>query len=136
MLQFNVALNEVISKIESAECVFVKCSKPNENSFNNQFVSNVAVKQIREAGLIEYARTRKFNFPIKLDFDAFLKRFNVLAKPFLNASAGVSVPKKDACFKLLQQHAIRNFRIGQTKVFLKYEDLDLLDKDFYFLFTF
>jgi chitin synthase len=127
LLQFNVALNEVISKIESSEPVFVKCIKPNENSFSNQFVSNVAVKQIRDAGLIEYARTRKFNFPLKVEFDAFVKRYQALAKA-LNLSTDVLSPK-EVCFKIMQSYAVRNFRLGATKVFIKYEELDALDKE-------
>jgi myosin heavy subunit len=127
LLQFNVALNEVISKIESAEPVFVKCIKPNENSFSNQFVSNVAVKQIRDAGLIEYARTRKFNFPLKIEYDAFLRRFSLLAKA-LSLSVDV-MPIKDICFKIMQSFAVRNFRLGATKVFIKYEEVDALDKE-------
>jgi chitin synthase len=126
LLQFNVALNEVISKIENCEPVFIKCIKPNENSFSNQFVSNVAVKQIRDAGLIEYARIRKFNYPLKFDFDCFLKRFGLLTKS-LHLPAEMN--PKDACFKILQSFSIRNFRIGSTKVFIKYEELDLLDKE-------
>ena len=120
LLQFNVALNEVISKIESAEPVFVKCIKPNENSFSNQFVSNVAVKQIRDAGLIEYARTRKFNLPLKIDYDVFVRRYGALAKA-LSLSVDV-MPVKDICFKIMQTFAVRNFRLGATKVFVKYEE--------------
>ena len=127
LLQFNVALNEVISKIESAEPVFVKCIKPNENSFSNQFVSNVAVKQIRDAGLIEYARTRKFNFPLKIDYETFVRRYGLLAKA-LSLSVDV-MPAKDICFKIMQTFAVRNFRLGATKVFVKYEEVDALDKE-------
>ena len=122
-----MALNEVISKIESAEPVFVKCIKPNENSFSNQFVSNVAVKQIRDAGLIEYARTRKFNFPLKIDYDVFVRRYGTLAKA-LSLSVDV-MPVKDICFKIMQTFAVRNFRLGATKVFVKYEEVDALDKE-------
>lgn len=71
---FNAALNEIIAKIEYARPVFIKCVKPNENSFSTQFVASVAAKQVRELGLVEYARVRKLNYPVKIDFAPFLKR--------------------------------------------------------------
>ena len=50
----------------------------------------------------------------------------MLAKS-LNLPAGMT--PKDACFKILQSFSIRNFRIGSTRVFIKYEELDTLDKE-------
>lgn len=72
---FLASLNEIITKIEYSRPVFVKCIKPNENSFSTQFVSAVVAKQIRELGLVEYARVRKLNYPVKIEFAPFLKRF-------------------------------------------------------------
>lgn len=52
-----------------------RCIKPNENSFSNQFVSNVVHKQIRDSGMVEFSRVRKFNYSIKFEFANLLNRF-------------------------------------------------------------
>jgi myosin heavy subunit len=81
----------------------------------------VTVKQIRDACLIEYAGTPQFNFPLKKEYDAFLRRFSLLAKA-LSLSVDV-MPIKDICLKIMQSSAVRNFRLGATKVFIKYEEI-------------
>ncbi len=130
LIYFNVSLNEIISIVENAKPVFVKCIKPNENSFSNQFVSTIAIRQVRDAGLVEYARVRKFNYPVKLDFRIFLSRFENLAKMNgLNMETANNFNVKEVCIRVLQQSGIRNFRIGANKIFLKNEDLDILERD-------
>lgn len=130
---FSVALNEIIAKIEYAKPVFIECIKPNENSFSTQFVASVAAKQIRELGLIEYARVRKLNYPVKIDFGLFLKRFEKLGRSYGVNSIGAA-NAKEACIHVLQMSAIRNYRVGINKVrfsnrfymFIKLFDLLLL----------
>ena len=74
LLHFSVSLNEIVSKIENAKPVFIRCIKPNENSFSNQFVSSVVHKQVRDSGLVEFSRVRKFNYSIKFEFAQLLNR--------------------------------------------------------------
>jgi myosin heavy subunit len=74
LVYFNVSISELIAKIEFAKPVFIKCIKPNENSFSSQFVAQIAGKQIRESGLVEFARVRKLNYPVKIEFGLFVKR--------------------------------------------------------------
>ena len=82
LVHFGVALNELIGKLEQARPVFVRCLKPNENSFSNQFVANIAIKQVRESGMVEYARVRKFNYAHKIDFALFVRHFDRLVASF------------------------------------------------------
>ncbi|CAF0706559.1 unnamed protein product [Brachionus calyciflorus] len=127
LVYFNVSLNEIISKIENSKTHFIRCIKPNENSFSNQFVSNIAFKQIRDGGLVEYARVRKLNYPVKIDFYTFIKRFEKLAISFGITQQNSNA--KEACIKLLQCVGLRNYRIGVSKVFIKNEELDVIEKD-------
>jgi myosin heavy subunit len=69
-----VALNELISKIENSRPVFIRCIKPNENSFSNQFISSIVLKQVKDTSLVEYARVRKLNYQIKMDYFLFVKK--------------------------------------------------------------
>lgn len=47
IISYDVSLNELVGKIESACPVFVYCMKPNENSFSNQCISDVLLKQVK-----------------------------------------------------------------------------------------
>ncbi len=47
IISYDVSLGELVGKIESSNPVFVYCVKPNENSFSNQCVSDVLLKQVK-----------------------------------------------------------------------------------------
>lgn len=115
LMCFTASLNEIIAKLEYSKPVFIECVKPNENSFSTQFVSSVVAKQIRELGLIEYARVRKLNYPVKIEFGPFLKRFEKLARMY-GISLNSAVNLKEASLRLLQMSGAKNYRVGITKV--------------------
>jgi myosin heavy subunit len=57
------------------EFKFKRCIKPNENSFSTQFVLNVAIKQIKDSGLVEYSKVKRMNYTNKIEFYLFAKRY-------------------------------------------------------------
>jgi chitin synthase len=123
IVYFGTALNDIIAKIESSKPVFVHCIKPNENSFSNQVNSDIMNKQIKSAGLVEFARIRKFNPSLKIDFGDLLSRFSRLAR-------SLDIPhvyQKEAIAALMQSTGIRHYRLGPSKIFFAYEDLDRLE---------
>ena len=125
IINFSVSLNEIISNIENSRPVFIKCIKPNENSFSNQVAINTLNSQVRHSGMVEYARIQKYNPSLKFDFIYLLNRFERLTASYKIQMNNMYA--KDAVIKLLQASGIRNFRIGVSKVFMKHEDLDILE---------
>ncbi len=89
--------------------------KPNENSFSTQVVSNTLLNQIKNSGLVEFARVRKYNLSLKLDFFYLLNRFSKLASSY-NIKSGDKAHARESVIKLLQLSDIRQFRIGSTRV--------------------
>jgi hypothetical protein len=73
--EYEYSLKDFIIKLLLINKFFPqRCIKPNENSFSNQFVSTVVFKQIRDSGLVEFSRVRKFNYSIKIEFSNLLNR--------------------------------------------------------------
>lgn len=66
---------------------------------------------------------RKFNPSLLLDFHYLINRFSRLIS---SAQIPVTYPK-EALTRLFQTVGIRHYRLGSTKVFLSYEDLDILE---------
>jgi len=123
VIQFDAALSEIIGKIDNVETAFVYCIKPNESNFSNQISTDVLSKQVQNAGLVEFTRVRKFNPSLLLDFHYLINRFSRLIS---SAQIPVTYPK-EALTRLFQTVGIRHYRLGSTKVFLSYEDLDILE---------
>jgi hypothetical protein len=73
--QFKQQLSELMETLNATSPHFIRCMKPNDKKVGNLFTAGRMVDQLRYAGLVEVCRIRKLGYPVRRDFDTFLKRY-------------------------------------------------------------
>eukprot|EP00054_Salpingoeca_dolichothecata_P019795 m.123420 g.123420 ORF g.123420 m.123420 type:complete len:1850 (+) comp23389_c0_seq2:1097-6646(+) len=129
---FKNSLADLMTKMMAATPHFVRCVKPNSNAVPTDFDAEKVGTQLKYAGVLETVRIRRDGYPVRLPFEEFVTRYQVLAFPMT-----MEIPEKDCCaaaVKILatggiesasREHntgkkATKSWEIGKSKVFLKY----------------
>lgn len=113
--QFKTQLSTLMDTLNATYPHFVRCMKPNSLKRGSVFQSPMMLAQLRYAGLLEVCRIRKLGFPIRRDFDAFLKRYACIFPGV--ASIELLLSKLTETQKLTDGQWAK----GSSKVFLKTE---------------
>mmetsp|Transcript_1384 Transcript_1384/g.1840 ORF Transcript_1384/g.1840 Transcript_1384/m.1840 type:complete len:1250 (-) Transcript_1384:96-3845(-) len=121
--QFRKQLGSLITKLEACQPHFVRCIKPNEEKSAEFFHSTKCLQQLRHAGMLETIRIRDQGYALRETHELFHRRFRVLA------------PNAKDCKELVSQIAhlfgledASQWQIGRTKVFLRRDMAELLDR--------
>lgn len=61
----------------------------------------------------------------RISYSDFVKRYSILANPFKSGHLPAS---KEACAEILQKLGLKNWKIGKTKIFLKYYHAEQLTR--------
>jgi myosin heavy subunit len=80
--------------------------------------------QLKHTGVLETTKIRRLGYSNRIIFNEFVKRYSVLLWPF---GANVS-QTKETCKEMLEQLGFKNWKIGKTKVFLKYYHAEQLTR--------
>ncbi len=70
------SLSELIEKIGTCKPYFIRCIKPNSKQ-DTTFVDSFVIKQLRYCSIIYLCKIRKSGFPYRIQFDDFLKWFEI-----------------------------------------------------------
>jgi myosin-3 len=75
-------------------------------------------------GVLETTKIRRLGYSNRVNFNEFVKRYAVLLWPL-----GAQVPQtKDTCKEMLEKLGFKNWKLGKTKVFLKYYHAEQLTR--------
>lgn len=80
--------------------------------------------QLKYTGVLETTKIRRLGFSNRISYQDFIKRYSILInplKPHLPAT-------KESCAEILQKLSLKNWKIGKTKVFLKYYHAEQLTR--------
>lgn len=75
-------------------------------------------------GMLETTRIRREGYSFRPSFDDFMERFGILA---YGPSSRVQ-PSVETCRTVLSKSGVAGWLVGRTKVFLKYWQVEALDK--------
>jgi len=117
-MKFKLQLTELMSTINTTCPHFVRCIKPNSEKVANYFDSAMVLSQLQYAGVLQVCTIRKVGFPIRLEFDAFLKQYG----PISNSSSIETL-----CETLVNKSILTDWSMGLTKVFLRNSQLATLE---------
>lgn len=129
-LQFKTSLDELMKTLLTCNPFFVRCVKPNDMKKPNCFDDELCVRQLRYSGMLETARIRAMGFPIRHTFREFVHRYRLLAPHIAIATNSMTDYReltKKMCASLLKSSS--NYQLGQTKVFLKYDQDSYLEAE-------
>lgn len=121
--QFRKQLNSLMSRLETCEPHFIRCIKPNDAKLAGLFNSRKCLDQLRYAGMLETIRIRNQGYALREPHDAFFQRFRVLCPSATDC--------KDLVLKISRLFGLQDtsqWQLGHTKVFLRRELADLLER--------
>mmetsp|Transcript_28296 Transcript_28296/g.65180 ORF Transcript_28296/g.65180 Transcript_28296/m.65180 type:complete len:1554 (+) Transcript_28296:189-4850(+) len=124
--QFKSQLALLMTNINATDPHFVRCINPNGEKKAMVFERVNVLKQLRCGGVIEAVRMARDRFPCRYPHEQFLFGFCCLV-PQLQKETG---PAHGRVNKLLQnlQVPADQVKVGKTKVFLRREVVDVLEK--------
>lgn len=73
--KFRQQIKELMSELNSSDCHFIRCIKPNEQKQKNSFVGQLVLQQIRYMGVVDSIKIRKESFPVRIVFFKFFQKF-------------------------------------------------------------
>ncbi|KAI3645648.1 hypothetical protein MP228_008576 [Amoeboaphelidium protococcarum] len=117
--------NQLISLVNTLGATtphYVRCIKPNWEKKAFVFDPELTLAQLRYAGMMETIKIRKIGFPLRFQYELVVNKFRFLIPDSAHGNV------RDACLKLMNALKIepKNYKLGQTKLFLKQQALDKL----------
>lgn len=107
--KFRMNMQDLMDELNSCECNFVRCIKPNEVKRKDFWVSDLALKQIRYLGVLDSIKVRKDSLPIRKNYKEFYSKYQDLDDisdqrniPFLK----LATMKPD--FKTMSKNAVKS----------------------------
>ena len=113
------------SLLRTTEPHFIRCVKPNHQKVGGIFDGQLALRQLRYAGLFEAIRIRKSGYAYRATFKTFANSYQILVTGLSKKRQGGEVDDAEASRTILEQaslegHIEREFwHVGTTRVFLK-----------------
>ncbi|XP_014744616.1 PREDICTED: unconventional myosin-XVB-like, partial [Sturnus vulgaris] len=124
--KFQQSLQDLTAKLRGSHAFFIRCITPNPRKLPNIFDVEYVKCQLRHSGILEAIHIQKEGFPVRLPFQSFLARYGLLAGGRLGSSE-----QRAGCAAVLA-HVLGSpsdlYQIGVTKVFLKEEARQLLER--------
>ncbi|KAL2297686.1 hypothetical protein Nmel_016240 [Mimus melanotis] len=124
--KFQQSLQDLTARLRGSHAFFIRCITPNPRKLSNIFDVEYVNCQLRHSGILEAIHIQKEGFPVRLPFQSFLARYGPLAGGRLS-----SWEQREGCAAVLA-HVLGSpsdlYQIGVTKVFLKEEARQLLER--------
>ncbi|KAK6940706.1 Myosin head, motor domain [Dillenia turbinata] len=122
--RFKLQLQQLIDTLNLTEPNFIRCVKPNNSLSPLIFERADVMRQLRCGGVLEAIRISCAGYPTRITFFEFLKRFGVLGSEVFKES---SENEKIACERIMEKMGLKDFQIGETKIFLGAGQTAMLD---------
>ncbi|CRL00551.1 CLUMA_CG013811, isoform B [Clunio marinus] len=124
-LQFKNSLEALMKTLLACQPSFVRCIKPNELQKPHILDKSLCLRQLRYSGMMETAKIRKAGYAIRYSYKDFVNRYRFLAKG-ITIKTDVRAAATKICTEALS--SIPTFALGRTKIFLKEEHDEHLEK--------
>jgi myosin heavy subunit len=118
--EFRKSLNNLITKIKKCNQHYVRCIKPNNTDTKNNFVRKRVYEQLNYNGVLETIKIYQNGYPIRFKYNEFYEKYH----PIFN-----NEKRKENIIELLGKST--KFQLGETKVFIKNELFEELEKKNY-----
>ena len=122
--QFRKSLEWLMAKLCSANPHFIRCIKPNPNKLPNTFQCDFVAAQLGYTGTLETVRVRREGYSYRPLFSEFVEIYSPISYPFLERVK----PNGNVCLNILAKAGLAEFKIGRSKIFLKYYHQDQLNR--------
>lgn len=76
--KFRQQIKTLMEELNSCECHFIRCIKPNETKSPETFIPALTLQQIKYMGILDTIKVRKDSFPVRRLYKNFYKRYEEL----------------------------------------------------------
>jgi myosin heavy subunit len=126
--KFRQNMEELMVELNSCECNFVRCIKPNEAKKADFWVPELALKQIRYLGVLDSIKVRRESLPIRKSYREFYSKYQDLDDlsdhrnvPFLrlvNMNPDFKTMAKNAVKSAMKEQSPEDVLFGTYRVFM------------------
>ena len=135
--QFRNQLIGLVNNLRQTEPHFIRCVKPNHEKLPSIFTGELALRQLRYAGLFEAIRIRKSGYAYRVTHDVFANMYSILCEDILPLRRSKSITSKEQCDRIFKSLVTKNkfppsagvWQVAKTRVFIKTNQLrTILDR--------
>lgn len=113
---FKASLLDLAKRLGACEPHFIRCLKPNAQQKAQVWDKELVTRQLLYSGVLETVKIRKKGYSYRLPFGDFVARHKIISFDYNDNPE----PTEANCKKILDDAGIQDYRMGKTKVFLKY----------------
>ena len=116
---------------------YIRCIKPNRESVPDHFDASYITDQLRCSGVMETIRVACAGYPCRRSFDQIIARYSILCSRHAGKRDPVShqlskhqntvINEVEHVRSILEAANINGYKMGKTKVFLRYDDANRLE---------
>ena len=121
---FKGSLEDLMEMLNAATPHFVRCIKPNMTKAAKVFDAPMVQKQLNYTGVLETTKIRQNGYPLRVTFADFCDRYRDVCIPATyKLHSGLH---ESSALRILQTADLHGWGKGKTKMFLKYEHVNVL----------
>eukprot|EP00002_Diphylleia_rotans_P003697 TRINITY_DN1257_c0_g1_i4.p1 TRINITY_DN1257_c0_g1~~TRINITY_DN1257_c0_g1_i4.p1 ORF type:complete len:1853 (-),score=344.06 TRINITY_DN1257_c0_g1_i4:249-5807(-) len=126
-IKFKEQVDNLMKLVHESNCHYLRCIRPNEFKKAEVFNDALVLKQLKYSGMLSTIELRRAGYPIRLTFDAFVKRYKVI---FPSHAIKWTAPAKAICDEMLSILDNRKgmYQLGKSMVFLRYQEQEVLER--------
>ena len=76
--KFRSQMKNLMNELESCDCHFIRCLKPNDQKKQNYWMGNLVLQQVQYLGVADSIKVRKDSYPIRRVYRQFYERYDAL----------------------------------------------------------
>jgi len=134
--KFRIQMNELMNELQSCNCHFIRCLKPNEKKEPKLFISSLTLLQIRYMGVLDSIKIRKEGYPVRKVYKEFYQKYEVLDpdnvktdyRRHCELGSDFKELTKKICAANVPQMGPKSILFGKTKIFMRIDAQIELDK--------
>lgn len=136
---FRNSLIDLLTKMVACQPHFVRCVRPNRSNEVRLFDKEHVLRQLRHCGLLETIRIRQKGFSHRFSYFEFVEKYRFLLLPGRMFQQAVGLGDfgfdnehayKQMTQTIVERIALKNYRLGKTKLFLKHYHIATLMERF------
>ena len=77
--KFRMQIKELMTELESCDCHFIRCLKPNDKKQKKLFMPVMTLQQIKYMGILDTIKVRKESYPIRRTYQKFYEKYDELS---------------------------------------------------------
>lgn len=128
-------MKNLMTELESCQCHFIRCIKPNDQKKKEFWTGNLVLQQIQYLGVLQSIKVRKESYPIRRNYKMFFERFSELSDNKKSLKQLEQDPKTDykSFIEKIMKEKFKNLNkdlvlFGKTKIFLRSSAFEIIER--------